>query len=1048
MRTDIFFFTDVDLLNDQTAEQAFGPVSGCEDTQYRITSMHTATANPCAYAVCDGHVYIQKSSKDQVSLILKPINDGIFQGIPILYFLYRNIRLDSYECPNVSNVLYDRINNGLGIDDIGLGLTTKENVPDILEMNIRNNSDDILSLFIKESSLMPPVKVHAGDVLGTFDSEKFGIEILLGSIFSEHTLQHVRTEDTIIEVSMQHTMQDRRRREEILNYMDPACFYGMQIANRIIIHKSDSSQETLETIDSIYSVVLKKFFNRNKVYIDIRDEKGFSYNYHRNSYTETLKCNFQSVSSPSDITPLMSIGVANPWPILILEKTNNSNIDKNIIIKMSFKTANPQGIRLYANNAYEYEKNYRILKKRKKLRPTQQKIIHIERCADTEWTEDAVFITPLVSCIENIEARTISSYYKFVFTDLEYGAGKNFDNVYSMRNLSKYIYLECRPSPCFWHTNHETFINNDIVVRAGISLDYNKERVIFYAVPINNSKNSGKSNKEIKSSGSNITNSLEKSFFQSYYRGDKFKEPQLVKVFRQISFNVGNGNVLELLTFAPSKQCGVDFYAISFMVSEYKEVIEPIISSYLENICSVFINISISKQEECKESFENDNFYSAELSLVGLKQDEFFLEPTKIENLLLYGFNDELLVTRTAGDKENISVSQDGMGIRGFVFRESQEGLYKKYNSSLSDCDIAKLRKTEKDDLKKGLSLIARYNRPFYDEIVQLILRGVKVVYPDESVKTFYPKIIIEYAEIGNVDFEENVFDSGQFLVKDYCDDIDENGNWKSNDRIILTESQVLDYINANQASHGKNVEWKYVRDKKQAYYLIESENDGNCYWTPTFKMTIPNTTTETIDNATIPIGKSYGRAVWKEDCSCYIKLNIISRLKKVKVNDSEKLNPYWMSDVLGDKLITDVYNKKMFFISSNLCHELGHFSYAVSNMLEFYLWHLLEKKIRCTPQYITHVYASQNDFGEKIIFDGHMLGNPFGTKAAKEELIFARNFFTQKKTLKKLRKHGYYAIKDALIGNIVYDEEIFNDWKNNFIKYEKYNLNILANEN
>lgn len=40
--SDIYFFTDVDLLNEQTSEQAFGPVVGNEETQYRVTSIHSA----------------------------------------------------------------------------------------------------------------------------------------------------------------------------------------------------------------------------------------------------------------------------------------------------------------------------------------------------------------------------------------------------------------------------------------------------------------------------------------------------------------------------------------------------------------------------------------------------------------------------------------------------------------------------------------------------------------------------------------------------------------------------------------------------------------------------------------------------------------------------------------------------------------------------------------------------------------------------------------------------------------------------------------------
>lgn len=50
-----FFFTDIDALDNQTNIDAFGPVIGSADTQFRVTSVHrpVAGAVPNAYAVCD-----------------------------------------------------------------------------------------------------------------------------------------------------------------------------------------------------------------------------------------------------------------------------------------------------------------------------------------------------------------------------------------------------------------------------------------------------------------------------------------------------------------------------------------------------------------------------------------------------------------------------------------------------------------------------------------------------------------------------------------------------------------------------------------------------------------------------------------------------------------------------------------------------------------------------------------------------------------------------------------------------------------------------------
>jgi hypothetical protein len=63
MGADFYFFTDTNLLTVQSAAQAFGPVipaSVANTDEYRVTSLHTATSNPTAYAACDAIVCVQR----------------------------------------------------------------------------------------------------------------------------------------------------------------------------------------------------------------------------------------------------------------------------------------------------------------------------------------------------------------------------------------------------------------------------------------------------------------------------------------------------------------------------------------------------------------------------------------------------------------------------------------------------------------------------------------------------------------------------------------------------------------------------------------------------------------------------------------------------------------------------------------------------------------------------------------------------------------------------------------------------------------------------
>ena len=64
MGADIFFFTDVELLAEQTAEQAFGPVRNNENSQYRVTSLHSKK-NELPIGLTD----IKPNGKKEYSLI-------------------------------------------------------------------------------------------------------------------------------------------------------------------------------------------------------------------------------------------------------------------------------------------------------------------------------------------------------------------------------------------------------------------------------------------------------------------------------------------------------------------------------------------------------------------------------------------------------------------------------------------------------------------------------------------------------------------------------------------------------------------------------------------------------------------------------------------------------------------------------------------------------------------------------------------------------------------------------------------------------------------
>lgn len=101
--SDIYFFTDVDLLEEQTAEQAFGVKS---ETKFHLTSSFTIkdkNKNACAYAIMSGSaLFLEQVNNDKVNVILKPLISPRIK-MPVKYIVYRGLKkTDDIVCAKVN----------------------------------------------------------------------------------------------------------------------------------------------------------------------------------------------------------------------------------------------------------------------------------------------------------------------------------------------------------------------------------------------------------------------------------------------------------------------------------------------------------------------------------------------------------------------------------------------------------------------------------------------------------------------------------------------------------------------------------------------------------------------------------------------------------------------------------------------------------------------------------------------------------------------------------------------------------------------------------
>ena len=353
---DFFFFTDVDLLDSQTAEQAYGPagVSGGKD-RFRITSIHSATGTPKAYAICDGQVAIQQDSENAniVHLILKPNEQPFINCSRIKYIIYKGINKESLLDGdnilfNLENDLTKSIHSSWDAYILSSGepisIPSSKSLGLDLIGSVANfgDNDPIDNLFYRDSSSIQFPLVRGGWIVGTFDKAKFGIEIVTDDIGSDPLLCLSRRIENFISVNEltgsetdSELFKHWHNKESILHYIDPSAFFGMFYASKLK-GKTSVVDYVKNSKNEVYDFILKgnqhkeisdgNFFNRNVVYLDVRNEHNQSFNYYKN-YGTNIKLLLKENLNEEFFETVDYYN--SGWPILILNKPQNPIFELN-----------------------------------------------------------------------------------------------------------------------------------------------------------------------------------------------------------------------------------------------------------------------------------------------------------------------------------------------------------------------------------------------------------------------------------------------------------------------------------------------------------------------------------------------------------------------------------------------------------------------------------------------------------------------------------------------------------------------------------------------
>lgn len=446
MGAKFFFFTDPGLLAPQTAAQAFGPAgtSGGKDL-FRVTDLHTSSSTDIpAFAICDGLVCVQADSSGTLSIILKPIEQPPFDFPFISYIIYKGIDpaslltngdagpIDTSKADD--NKLVDSVQKSWEANKnvppptrecLGLHLTPASTVADYPDLDLSKyaNAKPLDNLFYQGDPKFQLPLVRGGWRIGDFAATGFGIEIVVERISYRPKIALARKIENVIEVtsldpSVTYSPNDAtsfmhwHEKEECLNFIDPCAFWGSFFPRTLRVWSGANDKFDRKTEEKIYETVLRgpyddasatagTFFNRNRAYIDIRNEHGHSINYYKNEGPSIQL----AIDPAANLDDNVVDYYANGWPSFAIDGSSpaipiGATGGK---IKVRFALPKTENTRPIIYVSAGYRKRFQRLK-------DPQRFIDRPRRATTPYLEEAAIIIPLIESAGI--AKIAASYHK------------------------------------------------------------------------------------------------------------------------------------------------------------------------------------------------------------------------------------------------------------------------------------------------------------------------------------------------------------------------------------------------------------------------------------------------------------------------------------------------------------------------------------------------------------------------------------------------------------------------------------------------------------
>jgi dienelactone hydrolase len=340
----MYFFTEPGSLSSTINTQYFGPVLfgpipdpndptdlfyTYDKKVFNVTTVFNLTAPAKAFACQDSMMIVQQYvdittgliNPDLVNIILKPIKGLDISFTPVKYYIYRGLLKSSFisgtaitpDDPNTKTQFITKFWNGWRNQKAVLGQPA---LPDPtlqsfgFDLTLANatlveeifNSDQSANTAVNN---LQAIKVDEGEWIGNFGINNIGFEIVIDTENFKVDLEYIRKSNFIIDVTAlanvtpvtnESKFNLKSQREVVLNFVDPAAFFGMHIEAGISV----AGTNTPKTNDLLYNDIVNKFFNKDCLYINVESEKDFSYNFYDN-YGDSSHINVKLSKSTDSI---------------------------------------------------------------------------------------------------------------------------------------------------------------------------------------------------------------------------------------------------------------------------------------------------------------------------------------------------------------------------------------------------------------------------------------------------------------------------------------------------------------------------------------------------------------------------------------------------------------------------------------------------------------------------------------------------------------------------------------------------------------------------